>query len=175
MLQLRLSKKAVLSFYLFFFLLSPIVSLSAQDKNTRAEESINITADKLEADKKAGKVTFTGNVVVKQKSGLMMSDLLVAYYSSQNRMEKIIATGNVVINQTGRIGTCQKATFLPDEKKIIMEEEPRLRRDNDVVSGKIITLFLDNDKVLCESCSATIFQEKKNDDGAAKDEANNEQ
>ena len=142
---------------LFLTFLSPI---PAEGESPATDEPINITSNQLEADKKAGIVTFTGNVVVKQKGGVISSDLLNVYYDDQRRMEKIIARGNVRINQEDRVGTCQRATFFPDEKKIIMEEEPRLWKDGDVVSGKVITIYLDNDKIFCESCSATIFQEK---------------
>lgn len=149
-----------LSLYLSLFFLTPLSPAMAEEEKLTADEPINITSNQLEVDKKAGTAIFTGNVVVKQKGGVMLSDLLNVYYDEQRKMEKIIATGNVRITQEGRVGTCQRATFFPDEKKIVMEEEPRLWKDSDVVSGKIITIYLDNDKILCESCSATIFQEK---------------
>ncbi|MBE9504588.1 MAG: lipopolysaccharide transport periplasmic protein LptA [Proteobacteria bacterium] len=149
-----------MSVYLSLFFLTFLSPVLAEEKKLATDEPINITSDQLEADKKAGIVTFTGNVVVKQKGGVMLSDLLNVYYDDQRRMEKIVARGNVRINQEDRVGTCQRATFFPDEKKIIMEEEPRLWKDSDVVSGKMITIYLDSDKILCESCSATIFQEK---------------
>lgn len=155
--------KVVFSVFLSFFLLSFISDAVAQEEKPAADEPINITSDQLEADKKSGIVTFTGNVVVKQKGGVMMADRLNVYYDDQKRMEKIIADGDVRINQEGRIGTCQKATFFPGERKIIMEEGPRLWKDGDVVSGKMITIYLDSDKILCENCSATIYQEKKGD------------
>ena len=156
--------KIILPLCLALFLLTPVSIAPAKEGKLAADEPINITSNRLEADKKAGIVTFTGNVVVKQKGGVMFSDLLNVYYDDQRRMEKIIARGNVRINQEDRVGTCQRATFFPDEKKIVMEEEPRLWKDGDVVSGKMITIYLDNDKILCESCSATIFQEKNGND-----------
>ena len=166
--------KPLFSVFLCLLLLASLAGVSAREQKVVAEEPINISSDYLEVDKKAGLAIFTGNVVVTQKEGIIMSDLLTVYYDDQDRIEKIIATGNVRINQEDSVGTSQKATFFPEEKKIIMEEDPQLRKSSDMVSGKKITLFLGSDKVFCESCSATIFQEQKDGGGEARQEENDD-
>ena len=145
---------------------------SAAKPGAKAEEPIKITSDQMEANNKAGFVIFKGNVVARQNSGIIMSNILTVYYDDQNRMDKIIATGDVRITQEDRVGTCQKATFYPPENKIVMEEGPRLWRDRDIVEGEVITIFTDSDKMFVEGGARVTIRQKDNakSEGAAKED-----
>ena len=108
---------------------------------------IKITSDQLEADKKTGVVKFKGNVVAVHEDATIMSKALTVFYDSNNNMEKIDAVGDVRINQKDRVGTCKKATFFPEEKKIVMNGDPRLWREDGIISGSLITIYIDSDKM----------------------------
>lgn len=139
---------------------------AAEFTNSSAE-SVHITSDRLEADQKKGTMIFTGNVKVQQADGTIMSDLLVVKYSDDNKLDHIVASGDVRINTKGTVGTSNKATYYPDEKKILMEGDPKIWKEGDMIMGDLISVFTDNDRVLVEGAKATIYQEKvqAKDDG----------
>ncbi len=142
---IRLSFK-IIAFLLLLAVYSPV--FAAGERNEKSpEEPVNISSDSFEADRKTGVYLFKGNVVVKQKGGVIMSEFLTVYYDDEKKMDKIVATGDVKINQADRVGTCRKATFFPEEEKIVMEEDPRLWREGDIVEGDMITIFMNDDKI----------------------------
>ncbi|MDT8317202.1 MAG: LptA/OstA family protein [bacterium] len=124
---------------------------------------IKITSDRLVANKKAGLVTFKGSVVARHKDGNIISDSLKVYYDGKDAVEKIVASGNVKINQQDRVGVCETAIFYPDEQKIVMSGEPRVWKDGDVVTGQVITIFGGSDRMDVEGASIVISpKEDKN-------------
>jgi len=127
------------------------VQAMAEEAATDRRSPIKITSDQLEADKKSGLVKFKGNVVAVQEDATIMSEMLTVHYDSNNNMERIDAVGKVRINQQNRIGTCNKATFFPEEKKIVMNGDPRVWRDGDIISGSLITIYIDSDKMDVEN------------------------
>ncbi len=144
---------------LFSVVMHPSAGAEAQEDVQ--PETIRITSDRLEADREAGVVVFTGNVVARQSEGTIMSKVLTVHYDGEGRMERIVARGDVRINQQDRVGTCQKATYYPADKRLVMEEDPSIWRGGDIVSGELITIFMDSDRMIVEGATATIYQERK--------------
>ncbi len=130
------------------------------------EEPINITSKQMEADQRAGVIIFRGDVVAKQQEGVIMSDVLTVTYDENKNISKIVAEENVKINQGDRVATCDKATFYPDEKKVVMEGSPRVWKDGDLVTGEVITLFLDSDRMDVVGVEAVIHPKKKDTETA---------
>lgn len=122
-------------------------SIVAQESKGSARSPIKITSDQLEADKKSGRVKFIGNVVAVHEDATIMSKTLTVFYDGDNNMEKIDAVGDVRINQQDRVGTCSKAAFFPEEKKIVMSGDPRLWTEDSIISGSLITIYVDSDKM----------------------------
>lgn len=129
------------------FILTVLNPAFAQEPDAASRKPIKITSDQMEADKKSGLVKFKGNVVVIHEDATIMSRELTVFYDSNNEMKQIDAVGDVRINQKDRMGTCNKATYFPGEKKIIMNGEPRLWREDGIISGSLITIYLDSDKM----------------------------
>ena len=162
-------KKDTLSFYgtiatliltaALSFPLSSVAGEEATDKG--GVESINITSRQLEADQRAGTIVFSGDVVAKQQEGVIMSELLTVTYDENKNVRRIVAEKSVKISQADRVATCDKATFYPDEKRVVMEGSPRVWKDGDLVTGDVITLFLDSDKMDVEGVEAVIHPKKK--------------
>ena len=143
-------------FCMFFcFFLLPQAS-AAKELVKSGGGPIKITSDRLVANKKDGLVTFNGNVVARHEDGTIISDSLKVYYDGKDAVEKIVARGSVKINQQDRVGVCKKAVFYPDTKKIVMTGEPRVWKDGDVVTGKIITIYGDSDRMDVEGASVVI-------------------
>lgn len=115
---------------------------------------INITSDSMEAETKANKVTFKGNVVARQKDMTITSDNLTATYSEDGKeLKEVLATGNVRITQQDKIATADNALFLDIERKIILTGSPKVWQGKDIISGNKIIYFLDEDRTSVEGDS----------------------
>lgn len=116
-------------------------------RKDRSKKPINIKADKLQADNKAKKALFTGRVVSKQDDVTIYSDRLEIFYGEgKDEVEKIIATGNVRIIQTNRVGTGGQAVYESKEGKVTLTINPKVTQDRDSVTGKVIIYYLDEDR-----------------------------
>jgi lipopolysaccharide transport protein LptA len=111
-----------------------------------AETPISITADELQADEAGGKRTFSfqGNVKVVQGDMVVHSNRLKAFYPpGRSSPDRLIATGDVELVQTGRVAHCEKATFYRDDSRVECEGTYAvLEQACDRVSGEKITFHL---------------------------------
>jgi len=108
---------------------------------------LNITSDRMEADNRNRTVVFLGNVVAKREDMVIFSDRISAFYTEQGQIEKIIARGNVKINQQDRIATCVEATFYQPSQEIVLTGKPKVWQGKNIVSGGKITISLNEDKI----------------------------
>jgi lipopolysaccharide export system protein LptA len=121
-------------------------------KAVSSDQPVNITSDRMVADNRNRTVNFLGNVVAKREDMIIFSDQLSAVYTEQSKIEKIIARGNVKINQTDRTATCQEATFfqLP-QQKVLMTGKPKVWQGKNIITGDKIIIFIKEDRVEVES------------------------
>jgi len=154
---------ALISLIVVFFSFFLSGESLAEEVAASGSGPIRITSDLLIANKKEGLVTFKGSVVARHKDGNIISDSLKVYYDGKDAVEKIVASGNVKINQQDRVGVCETAIFYPDDKKIVMSGDPRVWKDGDVVTGQVITIFAGSDRMDVEGASIVISpKENKN-------------
>ena len=127
-------------------------------------EKINITADTLEANNKDRSFLFKGNVKVVQGQTEVTSDALYIRYrapqasekeetdAAGGKLEKIEATGNVVILFDGRTAKTDKAVYLGDQEilQLIGEKSTVIDGPNTIVGSKI-TLYRTEDRIKVES------------------------
>jgi len=108
---------------------------------------INITSDRMEADNRNRTVDFLGNVVAKREDMVIFSDRISAFYTEEGQIQKIIARGNVKINQQDRIATCVEAVFFQPTQKIVLTGTPKVWQGKNIVTGGKITISLNEDKI----------------------------
>jgi len=148
----------LLSFSLLILLFLPSVLLAAEG----SKESINITSDSMEAETKANKVTFRGNVVAKQKNMTITSGELIATYAEGGKeLKEVVAIGHVRITQQDKIAVADKAIFLNNERKIILTGNPKVWQGKDTVSGDRIIYYLDEDRTTVEGGTRAVINPKK--------------
>ena len=119
-------------------------------KGGSSQQPINITSDRMEADNRHRTVNFFGNVVAKREDMVIFSDRISTLYTEKGKIKKIVAQGNVKINQNGRIATCQKATFFQLSQKIVLTGKPKVWQGNNIISGGKITILLNEDRLNIE-------------------------
>ncbi|MBM4338887.1 MAG: lipopolysaccharide transport periplasmic protein LptA [Deltaproteobacteria bacterium] len=111
-------------------------------------EPIDITSDKVEAFSKENLIIFRGNVMARQKDIVIYSDSLEAFILSDGKgIEKVVAGGNVKIQQGVRVANCQKAIFYNRDQKVVLTGNPKVLEGDNLVSGEEIIFDIAKNRV----------------------------
>lgn len=135
---------------------------------------IEIKSNELVTDSAAKTATFAGKVSARQGDITIYSDKLVVRYGSDSReVEKVEAFGNVRIVQGNRRGEASHAVYDSKGGKIILDGNPKVFQGEDVISGKVITYFLDEQRSVVTGepgarVEAIIHPKEKGKSGGAK-------
>jgi len=157
-------------------------------RGTHSKEPITITSDNLVYEYKDGVIVYRGSVVAVQgdvkvtsnelritlaksdddakKSGAKAaSDLDDA---STSKVQEVVASGNVRIDQGTRWAVGGKATFDQANRTLVLTENPVLHDGPNEVAGDRVVVFLDQDRSIVEGgrkrVKAVLFPGKN--DGA---------
>lgn len=154
-------------------MLMQTVSVSAQEaagkekETEKADSPVNVTSDRMVAEKIARLVTFTGNVVAERENSTLNADQVQIFFtenaagntenksgkeeSQKSKIDKIIATGNVVYTSEKRKAFADKAVYTSEDETLVLTgETPRLTTENSFIEGEKITLFQKTDQVVVE-------------------------
>lgn len=150
-------------------------------------EPTRITAQKMTVRNQESKAVFEGTVVLTKGSLIVHSDTMVVLFKPSdqrdsgaktfegaetekgasaggapmpgNRAVRMIeATGRVRIEKDDGTATCQKAVYYKDEEKIILTGSPVAWQKGTRVSGKVITMFLAEDRSVVEGNSNVLLE-----------------
>ena len=112
-----------------------------------SREPLKIKSDALHADNEKKTATFEGKVVARQGDLTLYADRLVVSYSADGReLSRVEAFGNVRILQGTRQASGAHAVYHPKEAQILLDGSPRVTQGNDVVTGKLITYFVNEQR-----------------------------
>lgn len=110
-------------------------------------EPLKIKSDTLQADNEKKTATFEGKVVARQGDLTLHADRLVISYSGAERdLARVEAFGNVRILQGTRQATSSHAVYDPKGATIVLDGSPKVVQGEDVISGKQITYFVNEQK-----------------------------
>ncbi|HET8576244.1 MAG TPA: lipopolysaccharide transport periplasmic protein LptA [Methylomirabilota bacterium] len=109
---------------------------------------VEVLADHLENLQKESLNIFTGNVVATQNNSTMYADRMEVYLDAKgDRVVRGVATGNVrIITRDCRMGTARRAEYYDDEQRVVLIGNARVWREDNVVTGERITMFLAEDR-----------------------------
>ena len=89
-------------------------------------QPIDITSDSVETYSKENLIVFKGNVTARQKDMVIYADSIEAVIIEDGKgIEKVIAGGNVKIQQGLRVANSQKAIFYNLDKRVVLTGEPK--------------------------------------------------
>ena len=113
---------------------------------------VTVDADQLENLQKEGLIVFTGNVVANQNSSTQYADRMEVYLDAKGAaIVRAISTGNVrIITRDCRMGTAKRAEYYDAEQRVVLIGDARVWRDDNVVTGARITIFLAEDRSVVE-------------------------
>jgi lipopolysaccharide export system protein LptA len=118
------------------------------DKNA----PVTVDADQLENNQREGLIVFTGNVVAAQDNSTQYADRMEVYLDAKgDSIVRTVSTGNVrIITKDCRTGTAQRAEYYDAEQRVLLIGNARVWRDDNVVTGERITLYLAEDRSVVE-------------------------
>lgn len=138
----------------FLVLASFCITLSpyADPQNPQAERygsvdtnkyPTNITADYFNVLGKEHKFFYQGNVKALHNGMVLNADRVDGTYDQKNQIDKLIATGNVVVdNGKGIHATGGKGIYGAKTNTIIMTDSPEVTENGSTVAADKITVYL---------------------------------
>lgn len=147
-------------------------------KPPAGDEPLNITASRLEADHEKQVITFSGQVVARQKDMILYADTLKILYEAKKEARKeggtpsgksggqepqsplgavgidkitqIEALGHVRLVQDDKVASGAKATYYKPQEKVVLSGNPQLWRGESSLKGELITFFLKENRAVVE-------------------------
>jgi lipopolysaccharide export system protein LptA len=121
-----------------------------------SREPIVISANQLDFDYQANRVTYRGSVHATQGELTIDSDTLIVTFDraddeKQAQLREVIAQGNVVIVQGSRKATGSTAVFSQPKRQIVLIGDPVLRDGPNEVTGDRIVVYVDEGRSVVES------------------------
>jgi len=111
-------------------------------------EPIDITSDRVETFSKENLIVFKGNVMARQKDMVIYSDSLEALVFEDGKgIEKVVAGGNVKLQQGLRVANCQKAVFYNRDQRVILTGDPKVWEGDNLVSGEEIIFDIAKNRI----------------------------
>jgi outer membrane protein assembly factor BamD len=111
-------------------------------------QPIDITSDRVETYSKENLIIFKGNVTARQKDIVIYADSLEAVIIEGGKgIERIVAGGNVKIQQGLRVANCQKAVFYNIDQKFVLTGDPKVWEGNNMVSGDEIVFDIEQNRI----------------------------
>ena len=119
-----------------------------ETKLVDTSQPIDITSDKVETYSKENVIVFKGNVVARQKDIVLYADSIEAFVMRDGKgIERVIASGNVKVQQGLRVANCQRAVFNNLDQKVILTGDPRVWEGENIISGDEIIFDLTQNRV----------------------------
>lgn len=138
----------------------------SQNENSDKKEPLHIVSDKMIAQRDNAMVEFIGNAKATQTDSVLLADSIKIFFlenadktadpnlknKQQGNIKQIIATGNVDYTSGDRKAFADKAVYTTvDGTLILTGAAPKLVTGTSFVTGKKITLFRNQDRILVES------------------------
>jgi lipopolysaccharide export system protein LptA len=148
---------------------SPVTSVFVQKDKQGKLTPVNITARKLTYVDAERRARYEGGVTSRSSDGVLTADHVdiflkesgVAATAPQplaqpSQLDRIIASGNVVVTQPGRRGTGEKLSYFQDDGRFVLTGGSPMIHDAEhgTVRGDTLTFFSKDDRVLVEGSQA---------------------
>jgi lipopolysaccharide transport protein LptA len=131
----------------------PLPAQTTDDSDTETPPppgSTVITSDELHSDQQNHVSIFTGNVVTVGQNFRMTCQEMTVNFTNDNKVDTIIATGDVIITQPDRVTHCGRAEYFKDDDKFDLTESPVILDHKNTVSGPEIIIFRTTQKMIVQ-------------------------
>ena len=142
-----MKKRSLQVIFCLIFSMTGSFVFAAQEQG----DAINITSDRMEADKSKRLIVFKGSVVAKQKDMTINSDELHMHYDESGKdVEKVVAIGHVRVEQGDKTATAQRAEYYKVEEKVVLTGNARLNEASNFVEGERIIVYVKDGRSVVE-------------------------
>lgn len=155
------------AFMLWVFSGWPLQAVAA-DQKPAGIESIEIVAQKMDADKKQKTALFSGNVVATRGEMTLYAEQLTLFFAdqgdqnSQQQVERIEARGKVCVVDGGRIAKANELDYRQKVQEIVLRGNVSIQEGENLVTGDEIILDLRENQTQVKSSDGgrirAIFQ-----------------
>ncbi|MEI6084835.1 MAG: LptA/OstA family protein [Verrucomicrobiota bacterium] len=146
----------------FFYIAIAAVAVSALGAGTATNEPTVVTSDRMQTDYASNVGTFEGNVVVVDPHITVRADKMVVFFGGTNNIvngatnsvrsvQRIVATGGVIINQDKKKATADHADYTTSDDKVVLTLHPKVESPEGTVTGKKITIWHGQEKMDVEA------------------------
>jgi len=147
-----------------WLLLAPAATLTAQEE-AQGERITEITSDKLLFDYGEKRAVFTGNVVVTDPDMQLTADQLTVFLTTEDEIEKIEASGSVVIKMEGLHSQSGHAIYTLDNGKLVLTDRPQVAREGSVLQAEKITYWRLENRLQAEPRARVLMFQEEDGDG----------
>ncbi len=137
------------------------------------KEQTTITSQTMTVQGKSGQTIFEGTVVLKKKDFVMRSDHMVVTFKkgvqadsqetegrTASQVDRIEASGKVVIEKSDGKATCGRALYDKDAEKLVLTESPVAWQGGTRIEGSQMTMFLKEERSIVEGGSRVVILEE---------------
>jgi len=143
-------------------ILNSVIAGTATVGGTATNDPTVVTSDRMQTDYANNVGTFEGNVVVIDPRITVRSDKMVVFFGGTNNIvsggtnsarsvQRIVATGGVVINQDKKKATSDHADYTTADDKVVLTLNPKVEGPEGTVTGKKITIWHGSQKMDVEA------------------------
>ena len=135
---------------------------NANSETTAPPGSTVITSDELHSDQQTHISIFTGNVVVIGNQFRMTCQEMTVNFTKDNKVETIVATGDVVITQPDRVTHCGHAEYFHDVDTFVLTDQPVILDHKDEIHGTRITIDRTTQKMTVDGGRSKVIINDEN-------------
>jgi len=118
---------------------------------TAAPKTVTITSRTMEADNRAHRAVFSGDVVADMEGTRIQSEQMEVFYNGESgQVERILCSGEVKVIKDARVILADEATYSGEEEKITFHGSPRIMEGENLVTGSTIVYYPKADRLIVE-------------------------
>ena len=139
---------------------APLPAQTADDSDDETPPppgSTTIDSDELHSDQNTHVSVFTGRVVVLGTNFRMTCQEMTVTFTNDNKVDKIVSTGDVIITQPDRITHCGHAEYFHDSDMFVLTDQPVILDHKNTVSGPEIDIFRTTQKMVVKGGRSHII------------------
>jgi len=133
------------------------LSMTKKGDDSKGEERTEIRSDRLVYDKEKAMAEFDGNVHVRNARAALDSGKVRLHLKENNEIDWIEALTEVIIQTEDRKALADRASYYADDKKFVLEGDPKVKDGPNVMTGDRITVWQESGRVVCEPNARILF------------------
>jgi lipopolysaccharide transport protein LptA len=137
---------------------TPAPDVDAATEPPAAGQTV-ITSDELHMDEVTHIAVFTGNVETVGTNFNMKCQEMTVNFDKAGKIDNIVAKGDVVIVQPGRITHCGQAIYYRDEDKFDLTDQPIINDNGRTIAAPEIIIYRTRQSLYTKGKSRVIIPE----------------